>query len=344
MKCRTIGIDLAKSVFQVCGVNNHNKPLFNEKLSRRTFLQFMAKQQTELVVMEACYSSHHWARQLTAQGHNVKLIPAQHVKPFVRGNKNDANDALAIVEASQRPYIRFVPIKTIHQQEIQCLHRIRERLIKQKTALSNQTRGLLSDFGIVFMPGKRCFLFGMKRLVSNDNHSSLVREMMQSALDEYQAMLARIEHIEDKLRQYVQSSTSGEILMSIPGIGFINASAILSSIDKGQSFHNPREFAVWLGLTPQQYASGNSQRMGGITKRGDRYLRTQLVHGARTVVCHAAKKNDDLNRWATRLRGRKSFNQTVVAMAHRLARLIWILLQRQVTYQQQFNHQGANHE
>ena len=178
MKCKAIGIDLAKSVFQVCGVNEHNKPLYNEKLSRRTFLTFMAKQQTELVVMEACYSSHHWAREVTAQGHNIKLIPAQHVKPFARRNKNDSNDALAIVEACQRPHIRFVPMKTIHQQEIQCLYRIRERLIKQKTALSNQTRGLLSDFGVIFMGGHRCFLYGMNRFIVNEKHSQQLREMI----------------------------------------------------------------------------------------------------------------------------------------------------------------------
>jgi len=162
MKCKLIAIDLAKSVFQVCGVNDNLKPMFNDKLSRRTFLKFMAKQPATNVFMEACYSSNYWARELSNLGHDVKLIPAQHVKPFVRGNKNDRNDAFAIAEASQRPYIRFVPIKTTHQQEIGCLHRIRERLIKQKTAVSNQTRGLLSEFGVIFMPGKAEFFSGSK--------------------------------------------------------------------------------------------------------------------------------------------------------------------------------------
>lgn len=338
MKCKLIGIDLAKSIFQVCGVNDRMKPLFNEKLSRRKFKEFMINQPATLVVMEACYSSNHWARELTQAGHHVKLIPAQHVKPFVRGNKNDRNDALAIVEASQRPYIRFVPIKTINQQEIGCLHRIRARLIKQKTAISNQARGLLSEFGVIFMVGQKPFLAGMQWFVVNEKHSQSLRLIIKDVLDEYKIILTRIEKIEKQLKAFIENSPNGEILMSIPGIGCINASAILSSIDKGQAFHNPREFAVWLGLTPQQYASGTTSRMGGITKRGDRYLRTQLIRGARTVVCHAAKKNDDLSRWATQLRARKCFNQTVVAMVHRLARLIWILLQRQSLYTPQFNN------
>jgi len=335
MKCKLIAIDLAKSVFQVCGVNDNLKPMFNDKLSRRTFLKFMAKQPATNVFMEACYSSNYWARELSNLGHDVKLIPAQHVKPFVRGNKNDRNDAFAIAEASQRPYIRFVPIKTTHQQEIGCLHRIRERLIKQKTAVSNQTRGLLSEFGVIFMPGKAEFLAGLKWFVVDEKHSERLRSMMRNTLDEYQSILKRIADIEKELHLFIDLCPNGKILLSIPGIGFINASAILATIDKGQAFQNPREFAVWLGLTPQQYASGNSSRMGGITKRGDRYLRKQLIHGARTVVSHAKKKSDRLNIWATQLRERKSFNQTVVAMAHRLARLIWTLLQRQELYKPQ---------
>lgn len=332
MKCKAISIDLAKNVFQVCGVNAHLKPKFNEQVKRCFLLKFLAQQHPTTVVMEACYSSNYWAREVEKLGHEAKLIPAQHVKPFVRGNKNDRNDALAIIEASQRPYIRFVPIKTEHQQEISSLHRIRERLIKHKTAVSNQTRGLLSEFGVVINAGKVAFLVGLKAFITNETKSVRLRTMMANMLNEYEELLKRIEGIEKELKQYIAQCPNGKILLSIPGIGFINASAILAAIDKGQAFNNPREFAVWLGLTPQQYASGNTSRMGGITKRGDRYLRKQLIHGARTVVCHAKKKTDQLNVWATKLRERKNFNQTVVAMAHRLARLIWILLQRQELY------------
>jgi len=335
MKCKTIGIDLAKNVFQVCGVNEYMKPQFNKKLKRKDFIDFMAQQPPTELVMEACYSSHYWGRKLTELGHTVKLIPAQHVTPFVRGNKNDRNDALAIVEASQRPYIRFVPVKTEHQQEISSLHTIRERLIKNKTATSNQARGLLSEFGIIFNTGKKAFLEGVTAFIKDDYQSLRLRSLMSEMLYEYQYLIKRITKIENELIKFVKESPSGKILMSIPGIGVINASAFLASIDKGQAFNTPREFAVWLGLTPQQYASGNNSRMGGITKRGDRYLRKQLIHGARTVVSNAKNKTDQLSVWATNLLERKSFNKTAVAMAHRLARLIWILLQRQELYSAQ---------
>lgn len=336
MKCKTIGIDLAKNVFQVCGVNEHSKALFNKKLQRKELLAFMAKKEHTTVVMEACYSSNYWGREITKLGHDVKLIPAQHVTPFVRGNKNDHNDAMAIVEASHRPHIRFVPIKTEYQQEINSLHRIRERLIRNRTGVINQTRGLLSEFGVIANAGKAELFKRLPTFIINPQYSQQLRDMISELYAEHFELTNRIEKLEKRLKKFVADSPNGKILLSIPGIGFINASAIMATIDKGQAFSNPREFAVWLGLTPQQYASGNTSRMGGITKHGDRYLRKQLVHGARTVVCHAGKKTDQLNLWANKLREKKSFNKTVVAMAHRLARLIWILLQRQEEYSPQY--------
>jgi transposase len=240
--------------------------------------------------MEACYSSHYW-------GHDVKLIPAQHVTPFVRGNKNDHNDAFAISEASQRPYIRFVPIKTEHQQEISCLHRIRERLSKNKAALSNQSRGLLSEFGVVFPCGHKALLNGLNSVIDNAQYSQRLQDMVIDMLSEYNTTIERLNSIKkqlDELDECVDESESGKILLSIPGIGVMNASALLASIDKGQAFNNPKEFAVWLGLTPKQHASGNISKMGGITKRGDRYLRKQLIHGARAFVSRAAKSTNPL--------------------------------------------------
>ena len=269
----------------------------------------------------------------------MKLIPAQHVTPFVRGNKNKHNDAFAIAEASQRAHIRFVPIKSEHQQEISCLHRIRERLIKSKTAVSNQTRGLLSEFGVVFPCGHAALLVGVEGVIDNAQYSVRLQDMMTDMLNEYKSIRIRLKHIEQQLREFADSSESGRILLSIPGIGIINASAFLAAIDKGQAFNNPREFGVWLGLTPKQHASGNVSKMGCITKRGDRYLRKQLVHGARALVSRAAKSNDPLSVWATKLRVIKPFNQVAVAVAHRLARLMWILLSRQERYQAMPNTQ-----
>jgi transposase len=332
MKLRTITIDLAKNVFQVCGVNEHIKPQFNKKLQRNKLLDFMRQQEPTKVVMEACYSSHYWGREMTKLGHDVKLIPAQHVTPFVRGNKNDHNDAFAIAEACERPYIRFVPVKTEQQQEIACLHRIRERLVKNKTALSNQVRGLLSEFGAVFPCGHAALVVGLNSVIDGSNYSALLQGTMRDMRIEYHAIIKRVRHIESQLHIFVDESESGKILLSIPGIGYINASAFLAAIDKGQAFNNPREFAVWLGLTPRQHASGNVSKMGGITKRGDRYLRKQLIHGARSLVSRAAKSSDPLSLWATKLRVTKPFNKVAVAVAHRLARLIWILLTRQERY------------
>jgi transposase len=332
MKYKTITIDLAKNIFQVCGVNEHIKPQFNHKLKRNELLDFMRQQSPTVVVMEACYSSHYWGREIAKLGHDTKLIPAQHVTPFVRGNKNDHNDAFAIAEASQRAHIRFVPVKSEHQQEISCLHRIRERLNKNKTALSNQSRGLLSEFGVVFPCGHKALLNGLTSVIDNSQYSHRLQDMVIDMLNEYTTTFKRLKDIEKQLGEFVDASESGKILRSIPGIGVINASALLAAIDKGQAFNNPKEFAVWLGLTPKQHASGNISKMGGITKRGDRYLRKQLIHGARAFVSRAAKSTDPLALWAMKLRATKPFNKVAVAMAHRLARLIWILLTRQECY------------
>ena len=332
MKLRTIGIDLAKNVFQVCGVNEHMKQQFNKRLRRNELLDFMRQQEPTLVVMEACYSSHYWGREIAKLGHDTRLIPAQHVTPFVMGNKNDPNDSFAITEASQRPHIRFVPIKTEQQQEISCLHRIRERLSKNKVALSNQSRGLLSEFGVVFPCGHKALVNGLTSIIDNPQHSHRIQNMVIDMLSEYETTVDRLKGIEKQLAQFVDESESGKILLSIPGIGVINASAFLAAIDKGQAFNNPRELAVWLGLTPKLHASGNMSKMGGITKRGDRYLRKQLIHGARALVSRAPKSSDPLSLWAMKLRITKPFNKVAVAVAHRLARLIWILLTRQERY------------
>jgi transposase len=292
----------------------------------------MRQQAPTMVVMEACYSSHYWAREMAKLGHDTKLIPAQHVTPFVRGNKNDHNDAFAISQASQRQYIRFMPIKIEHQQEISCLHRIREQLGKNKVALSNQSRGLLSKFFWGGPIGHAAFLNVLTSIIDNPQYSHRLQDMLIDMLSEYKTMVNRLKSIEKQLTEFVEGCESGRILLSIPSIGVINASAFLAAIDKGQAFNNPKELAVWLGLTPKQHASGDVNKMGGIIKRGDRYLRKQLLHGARSVVSRAAKNMDPLSLWAVKLRVTKLFNKMALAMAHRLARLIWVLLTRQEHY------------
>ena len=296
----------------------------------------MAQLPASPVYLEACYSAHYWGRTLKAMGHTPHLIPAQHVKPFVRGNKNDNNDALAIAEAAHRPNLRFVPVKTLEQQEIMAMHRLRQRLVNNRTQISNQARGVLSDFGVIFPPGFKAFNAAIIVLQSNDQLSLPFRQLMLEMKHEFEEISDRIETIEKALETYIAKTDHCAIVSSIPGIGKINASALIASIDKGQAFNNPREFAVWLGLTPQQYASGEQSRQGGITKRGNSYLRKQLIQGARTTKIWAKKRDDQLSLWIKRLEARVGKHKATVAIAHRLARLIWILLQKQQLFVPQY--------
>lgn len=336
MNSKLLAVDLAKNVFQVCALDKHNKVLFNKKFTRTKFHLFMSQQTKSPVYMEACYSAHYWGRALNAMGHKVHLIPAQMVKPFVRGNKNDNNDAMAIAEAGQRPHIRFVPVKSIHQQEILAMHRVRQRLIKSRTQLTNQARGLLSDFGIVFPKGFKHFKKAIVTLQDDEFLSLQFRQMMFRTLNEFHQITERIEAIEDDLNRYIKESHECQIINSIPGIGPINTSALIASIGKGQAFSNPKEFAVWLGLTPRQYNSGDTIKTGGITKRGDKYLRTLLVQGAHTVTFWAKNRDDQLSLWVKKIVARIGKKKAVVAIAHRLARLIWILLQRNQKFTPQY--------
>lgn len=331
---KLIAIDLAKEVFQVCTVNKNNKIVSNQKQSRASLADYMMKQQTATVAMEACYSSHYWARLFGSFGHHVMLIPAQHVKPFVRGNKNDHNDALAIAEAAQRPNIKCVPIKSVAQQDIQFLHRLRERVVSERTKLTNQTRGLLSEYGIVFPKGFKAFRAALPHLIEPDEQriSAQLKPHLRYILDEFYTLTERLESLNKALAQIANENPLCQILMSIPGIGYVNATALYSAIGNGQQFNSAREFAVWLGITPRQQASGAKQVMLGITKRGNRYLRKQLIHGARAAMSHCRKRHDHLSQWLNALIARRGHNKANVALANKMARLCWTLLQKGQMY------------
>ena len=331
-----IAIDLAKNVFQVCALNAHNKVLFNKKLSRNKFIEFMAQLTHSTVFIEACYSSHYWGRTLTSMGHTVHLIPAQHVTPFVRGNKNDNNDALAIAEAATRPNLRFVPIKTVQQQEIMAMHRLRARWVKSRTQVTNQARGLLSDFGIIFPEGFKSFRDAMIKVQDNETLSASYRQVMLGLYDEFNQISERINTLENHLKRYIKQNNNCRIVKSVPGIGIINASALVASIDQGQAFKNPRELGVWLGLPPKQYASGNTFKSTGITKRGDKYLRTQLIHAARAAKKWAKHRDDQFSLWVKQLEARIGKHKATVAVAHKLARIIWVLLKKQQCFVPQY--------
>ena len=335
--CR-VSIDLAKNVFQLLGFDKYNNKVFSKRLNREQLIIFLRTLTNCTIVMEACSTSNHWGRFCISLGHEVKLVPAQHVTPFVRGNKNDKNDCMAIYEASLRPNIRFVPIKTEYQQSILTLHRYRERLIAQRTACINQARSLLIEFGIVIPKSLKDFRKTLRELLDQDINQALIhmiRDVNQEIID----LSDRINCLDKEFKNYNDQSLSAKIIQSIPGIGVINASAFSAAIDKGQAFKNKTCLPVWLGLTPKQYSSGETNILSGITKRGDRYLRKQLIHGARSIVNRAHKKNDDLSRWITALIARRGRNKAVVATAHRLARLMWVLLQKNAFYEPQFTQQ-----
>jgi len=330
-----IAVDLAKNVFQVCGMSSRQKVVFNKQLRRSELAAFMANQPPMEVAMEACYSSHHWARCFEAMGHTVKLLPAQHVAPFVRGNKSDHNDALAIAEAARRPHIRPVPIKSVEQQDIQALHRMRERYVAQRTGLINQTRGLLSEYGIVAPLGHKAFCV-LLRDVSQPNSrllSPLLKTQINQIADEYYGLTDRIKELTDTLATLAATNPLCQLLMTIPGVGVINTTAIVSAIGNGTQFAHGREFAVWLGLTPRQASSGETFKSSGITKRGNTYLRKQLIHGARAALFRCKKKTDRLSRWVNQLVARRGVQKACVALASRLARIVWVLLNRNQAYQ-----------
>ena len=330
-----IAIDLAKNVFQLVGVNDRIQPVFEHRFRRAKFEAFMHNHPLCTVVMEACFMAHYWGRRFQAMGHEVKLIPPQHVKPFVRGNKTDRNDALAIAEASRRPGLKCVPVKSVEQQQTLAQHRIRERLKHQRTQLMNQTRSLLAEFGMVMPQGHKAFREGLVQAIDQALPTPEFTEILRQTYDEYQQINQRMTLIEQHLERSVERSSDAEILRSIPGIGPLIASAFIATVDRGQAFKSPREFAVWLGLTPKTESSGDKRRIGHITKRGDTYLRTLLIQGANAALRWTAKRQDKFSQWANALVKRRGRAIAVVAVAHKIARLAWILLQRQTPFQAQ---------
>lgn len=335
-KVTLLSVDLAKDVFQIAGFTDRLKEVFNRQIKRKDLRSFMAQQPACEVVMEACYSSHYWARCFRTMGHRVRLLPAQHVTPFVRGNKSDHNDTIGIAEASRRPNIIDVPIKTLDQQNIQSLHRIRDLCVRKRTGLMNQTRGLLSEYGVISPKGHKAFLKLLGEITDPEHEaiSSALKVQFRLVSEEYQQLSDRIAGIQKELTSIVLQQPQCQLLSSVPGIGVINATALYSAIGDGTQFKNAREFAVWLGLTPRQSSSGNSFTSSGITKRGNRYLRKQLVHGARSLLYRCRNKTDRLSLWANALIARRGYNKACVAMAARLARLCWVLLQKNEVYRE----------
>ena len=338
MKITKIGMDLAKNVIQVHGVDGQGKAVLKKRLRRGQVVTFFANLPACLVGMEACGSAHHWARQLEKLGHMVKLMAPQFVKPYVKTNKNDAADAEAICEAVSRPNVRFVPVKTGEQQAVLALHRARHAFVKARTAQANQLRGLLAEYGITIPQGIDHIT---KRLpdILEDGENELpgaFRDLLARLGAHLKALDRQVVELEVQIQRWHRENEASRRLERIPGIGPLTASALVASIGDAKSFANARQLAAWLGLVPRQHSSGGKQTLQGISKRGDTYLRTLLIHGARAVLRAAERKVVDAQSWLGQLMGRRHKNVAAVALANKNARIVWALLAHDRAYQADF--------
>lgn len=329
-----ISIDIAKNIFQVCHLNEHNKVTTNKKVSRNKLLESILNLDSKQVVMEACYTSNYWGRLFEHHGLTVDLIPPHQVKPFVIGNKNDHNDAIAIAEASRRPRAKFVAVKSLEHQDIQSLERIRERLVKTRTALANQTRGLLAEYGITLNKSLRSLRSAIPLALEDANNQLTVtsREFIQDLYEELKMLDQRIKDNENTCAQRLADNDDYRRLQTIPGIGPIISRGFICAINNVEQFKNGREMAAWIGVTPKQHASGDKSTMRGISRRGNQVLRKQLIHGARSVLRWCEGKDDPLSLWVQKLLKTKHKNRVVVALANKLARIVWAVLAKNEDY------------
>lgn len=336
MKITRAGVDIAKSVFHIHAVDRHDRPQWQAKLKRSEWLEALCNRIAPgaEVGMEACASAHHWGRELQKRGFRVKLIAAQFVKPYVKSNKNDRVDAEAICEAMGRPGMRFVAVKSVPQQDRQAAHRVREELIRQRTAKANQIRGLVGEYGLVAPVG----IGHLRRALSG-----WLEDAENGLSDEFRVLLAdlaadlrrldgRIADLDEWIVQCVQKDPIAQRLMKLRGIGPLTASALSGTLGDGRAFSKGRDFAASLGLTPRQHSTGGKDRLLGITKRGDGYLRKLLVHGARAVIRHAKNRDDALSHWIKTLTARKHANVVAVALANKTARLAWAIVHADTSY------------
>jgi transposase len=335
MNIKTIGLDIAKRIFHLVGVNEAGKIVKKKQLKRKQVLRYFANLEPCIIAMEACGGANYWAREFIKLGHEVKLIAPQRVKPFVIGNKNDYNDAVAIAEAAQRPTMRFVPIKSVAQQDVQNVHRQRERIDKARTALSNQIRGLLAEYGIVIPQGVAAVRRELP-LILEDAENSLTMEgrgLFADLFDELREIDERHKRCEEKIRLINKNHELCQRLDEVLGIGPVTATATYAAAGDGKDFENGRHFSAWLGLVPKQCSTGGKSTLLGISKRGNAYLRTLFIHGARAVLRHSANKQDRFSRWAQALLARRGHNKACVAIANKMARIAWVIIAKGETYQ-----------
>jgi transposase len=336
MEVTTIGIDIAKRIFQFHGVDKNGKTVLKKKLMRDQVLTFMSNTPKCLVGIEACGGAHYWARELVKLGHEVKLIAPQFVKPYVKTNKNDQADSEAIAEAVARPNMRFVAIKDIEQQDILSVHRVRQRLVKNRTALANEIRGLLHEFGFIIPQGRNKIMTKLDEILDSGALNPISHQTFSELKEEFLNQDKKIQELEKRLHIIAGSLEKYQKLVSIPGIGLITATALIASIGNASSFENGRQLSAWLGLVPKQHSSGGKDKLLGISKRGDVYLRTLLIQGARAVLNAKLRYTTtkqlvqkDYSRftgWMFSLSERSGHNKTTVAVANKLARVVYAVL------------------
>lgn len=327
MKITTVGIDLAKSVFQIHGIDEHGKVKLKKQLKREQMAAFFSNLPVCLIGMEACGSAHHWARKLAGMGHTVRLMAPQFVKPYVKSNKNDAADAEAICEAVARPNMRFVPVKNVEQQAVLALHRVRQGFVRARTAQANQIRGLLGEFGLIVPQGIGYIATRVPELLEDGANElpGAFRMLVERLLAHLKELDRQVDELEAKIQAWHRSSDLSRKLADVPGIGPITASALVASIGDAKNFDSGRQVAAWLGLVPRQHSSGGKANLLGMSKRGDSYLRTLLIHGARSVIYRVGQKADACG-WISSVVNRRNKNVAAVALANKNARIVWALL------------------
>lgn len=332
MKITTIGLDLAKSVFQVHGVDEEGETVLVKRLHRKQMLPFFTRLSPCLIGIEACGTAHYWARTLAGLGHEIKLMPPSYVKAYVKRGKNDAADAQAICEAVGRPTMRFVPVKTVEQQSILMVHRTRSLVVRQRTMAANALRAHLAELGMVTNPGVRNLVKLVRQVFEEPDDDGTLPELAKTALKTLVRRLFELEEeiqgLDRTLLEWHRGNEASRRLAAIPGIGVITATAIVATVSDPDQFRSARQFAAWLGLVPRQNSSGDKVRLGGISKQGDRYLRRLLVVGATAVIRHCRTKETPLANWLKNLLEKKPVRVVSVALANKTARVVWAVLTR----------------
>jgi len=334
MQVTTLGIDLAKTVFQLHGVDARGHAVLTRRVKRSQLVDAVASLSPCVIGMEACASAHHWGRVFEKLGHTVKLMSPKYVKPYVKTQKNDFRDAEAICEAVSRPTMRFVAIKTVDQVDLQAVHRSRTLLIKTRTALINQIRGLLGEYGLVIARSPEQVRPALVRLVDEEQTAltPFARETFSELYEQLVDLEQRIAKVTQRLERVFRGHPVCRKLAAVPGVGPLTATALLAAVSRPHVFQNGRHLAAWLGLVPAQHSSGGKDRPLGLSKRGDGYLRRQLIHGARALVWCTPGREVRLRSWIDGLRARRPFNAVVAAVANKLARILWAMLSRGEVY------------